>query len=70
MAEPFEEFNSRMWNNYIYSLNDELPADKCIVKLTEEEMERYNESLKWLKNERKSNPNIPISYSPVELDWD
>ncbi len=68
-GRKYEGWTSREWNLMVYSLNDELPPEKCKVKLTEEEKEGYLKDLRFLQEERRKNPGVPIGYSPVEKDW-
>jgi hypothetical protein len=70
VKRAFDDFDGRKWNRYISALNNELSVEKCGIELTDEEKKAYNKSLAWLKKERADYPNIPIEYSPVELETD
>lgn len=65
-----EGWTSKEWNMVIRSLNDELPPEKCGVKLNEEERESYMKDLNWLKKERADNPGMPISFDMVEKEYE
>ena len=67
--QKYDGWASKDWNELIDALNKELPPEKCGKDLTEEEREDYIRDLEFLKKERKENPDVPISYWPVEKDW-
>lgn len=69
IKNSFEGFSYRDWCDYYISINNELPPDKCPVKLTENERECYLEELDKLKKERAENPGIPISYDMPKYSW-
>ena len=68
--KAYEGWTSTTWNKVIDATNKELPPEKCGVELNEQERMDYIRDLEFLKKERKENPNMPISYSPVEKDWE
>lgn len=66
--DKYVGWDARMHNRVINALNKGLPPEKCGVELNAAERESYLHDLKWLLNERKKNPGVPISYDVVELE--
>ena len=65
----FERFSYRDWCDYYTSLNEELPPEKCHVKLTDNEKECYLEDLERIKQERAKHPGVPIDYDMPKYSW-
>ncbi len=66
----FRDFDADKWYTYYTSLNDGLPADKCPLKLSDDEKEAYTEALNELMTERKKHPGVPLFYpTTFETDW-
>ena len=63
-----EFFTARDWFDWVSSLNKEVPAEQCGLKLTEEDIKAYNKELEWLKKERAAHPGVPISYE-IKSSW-
>ena len=66
----FDGLTARDYNHAIDFVNKEVELKDSDLKLDEEHAKWYNERLKKLKEERKANPGIPISYWPAEVEWD
>ena len=67
-AVAFEGFGPKEWIEYYESLNKEIPVEKCRLKMSESEKEKYTKALGVLMNERKKIPGVKyeVNYKDFE----